>query len=544
MTTKPRNISIENVDNTDHTNAYDKVNYESYSFKQTSPSYIGAIGKIFGMNPVDPKKARVLEIGCAAGMNLIPLANLYKDAEFVGIDLAKTQIDDAKKFTKELKLKNIEFKHMSITDLDESMGKFDYIIVHGIYSWVPEEVRNSILENGKKLLSDQGILYVSYNALPGWNMVKSIRDMMIYHASNFETPQDKVVQAKAMLTFVKDQLKDTDSPYAKFLTQELDLLQSQRDSYVFHDHIEGSNTQFYLHQFVSDAKSHGLQYLGDTSLASMYVGNYGDEANKTLSQIQDIVRQEQYMDFITNRRFRTTLLCNDNIPLKRAIDLNSIKDLYFQLKIAKNSQITNEDLLSETKGIKFSLIDSSKDNSIEITGVELKCAFKFISKNGLDYFSIDEIFENTQKVLKEHGKSIVDKDVFFNSLVNVILKMIFSGLSYVSLNKIEFSNKIESDNPKVWDVALNQIENNFQKITNKFHETFAPDMMESRILFYSDGTRTIDQISEKLLEHFKKGDLNANLNGKNMEISDVEKNIRNWVQNTLNTFAARALLDN
>ncbi len=543
MTTKTRNISIGNIDKPSQDNVYDQLNYESYSFKQTAPTYLGAIGRMFGMQTVDPTKARVLEMGCAAGMNIIPLACAYKDAEFIGIDLSKTQIDEAKKYTKELKLKNIEFKHMSITDLDDSMGKFDYIIVHGIYSWVPENVRNSILENGKKLLSDNGILYVSYNALPGWNMVKSIRDMMIYHSSNFTSPQDKIMQAKAMLNFVKDQLKDADSPYAKFLTQELNMLQNQRDSYVFHDHMENNNNQFYLHEFVSDAKSHGLQYLGDTSLASMYMGNYGESFSGAISQIQDIVRQEQYMDFVTNRRFRSTLLCKDNLVLNRAIGLNSIKDLYFQCKLMQISKITKEDLMSDTKEIEFGFIDNTKDNKIQISGVEMKHAFNFIATRGIEYFNMDEIFENTKKAIEENGGKIGEKDIFINSFTNIVLKLVFSGLCYVSLDKMSFDNEIKSDKPKIWDVALNQVENNFQRVTNKLHETFNPNMMEGKILFYANGNRTIDEIAEKLLEHFRKGDLTAKLDDKPMNIQEVEKNVRTWVQNTLNNFAVRALLD-
>ena len=107
---------------------YDEVPYESYPYIQSHPHHLRTLGVLFGMNPTIPEEARILELGCAAGGNIIPHAVNYPKAKFVGVDLSKTQIEEADKHVQGLGLKNIKFHHCSITDIDDSFGKFDYII--------------------------------------------------------------------------------------------------------------------------------------------------------------------------------------------------------------------------------------------------------------------------------------------------------------------------------------------------------------------------------------------------------------------------------
>src|SRR5262245_29299080 len=109
------------------TNTYDEVPYESHPFAQTHPSRLFTVGTLFGLRPVPPSRCRVLELGCAAGGNLIPIAVMLPEAQVVGVDLSARQIADGKAFVQELGLKNIDLKHASITDVDESWGMFDYI---------------------------------------------------------------------------------------------------------------------------------------------------------------------------------------------------------------------------------------------------------------------------------------------------------------------------------------------------------------------------------------------------------------------------------
>ena len=182
--------------------AYDDIPYESHPFAQSHPNRLFAIGTLFGLKPTPVQKCRVLELGCAAGGNLIPMADYLPESQFVGVDNSARQIRDGLDTVKQLGLENVILQHASILDVDAAYGKFDYIVCHGVFSWVPEKVRRKILEICGTQLTPNGIAYVSYNTYPGWHMRGMIRDMMRYHAARFEAPKDRIQQARALLKFL------------------------------------------------------------------------------------------------------------------------------------------------------------------------------------------------------------------------------------------------------------------------------------------------------------------------------------------------------
>ena len=118
----------------DAVNSYDLVPYESNPFSQTHPNRLGAIATLFGMRVAPPTYCRVLELGCAAGGNLIPMAVQLPESKFLGIDLSLRQVKEGQETIGRLGLKNIELRHANILDVSEADGKFDYLICHGVFS--------------------------------------------------------------------------------------------------------------------------------------------------------------------------------------------------------------------------------------------------------------------------------------------------------------------------------------------------------------------------------------------------------------------------
>ena len=126
--------------------AYDEAPYESYAHPQSAPGQLAAIAWAFGLDPPDVARSRVLEIGCAAAGNLIPFAAMHPLARTVGVDLSRVHIDQGRRRVRALGLDNIELMHGDIAHLDlAAMGQFDFIICHGVYSRVPDEVQAAIL---------------------------------------------------------------------------------------------------------------------------------------------------------------------------------------------------------------------------------------------------------------------------------------------------------------------------------------------------------------------------------------------------------------
>src|SRR5262245_44993515 len=138
---------------------YDAVPYPSLPVARSQPEYLETIARLRGMQPAGAEQARVLELGCASGGNLLPLAERYPNAQFLGIDRSARQIAMAQQTTRGAGLANVEFQRRDIVELDPRIGSFDYIIAHGIYSWVEAPVRDKLLALCRDCLAPQGIAY-------------------------------------------------------------------------------------------------------------------------------------------------------------------------------------------------------------------------------------------------------------------------------------------------------------------------------------------------------------------------------------------------
>src|SRR5437016_6101232 len=121
---------------------YNRYPYLSFPFFQSHPTHLYTMGKLFRLDPTPVEKSRILELGCASGGNIIPIAHQWPETECIAIDLSAKEIEEGQQQITDLKLKNISLRHQSILDFTALEGKFDYIICHGVYSWVDSIVRD------------------------------------------------------------------------------------------------------------------------------------------------------------------------------------------------------------------------------------------------------------------------------------------------------------------------------------------------------------------------------------------------------------------
>lgn len=518
-------------------NSYDKVPYHSYPYPKTRPENLKTIALLFGINAPEIETARVLELGCAEGNNLIPLATRYPKANFIGVDLSKNQIDAGNVHVQSLGLKNIELKALSITDIDKKFGKFDYIICHGVMSWVPDPVAEKILEITSKNLSENGIAYISYNTLPGWNMTRTVRDMMLYHSKNFSTPQEKINQSRLLLDFVKDSLDGEETPYTSMLKQETELLAKQPDQYILHDYLEEENKQFYFNKFVDRISKHDLQYLSDTSLSSMYLGNLPEKALLTLKDLNDTVRVEQYMDFISNRRFRCSLVCHKNVPINRNLSNDDIKKFTLSLGITPEKPLREVDLNDSTE-LKF-FINNQGDNYILSTSPALKSIMYVFADNTENPLSFDDLVKKADKNLKNDMKAIIEQELIAQAM-GLVLKGIIN-LSIEPGNK----DKVNLKKPKLSEIALYQAtKTSVNWVTNNVHKLVNVNVLDKLFMQYMDGTRDQEQIVSCLLADTKSGKitLNDKNNKKIQDEESIKKELETLYDSMIVKFNNQALL--
>lgn len=313
--------------------SYEDVPYPDLCYTQTHPDRLATLATFLGMRPAAIGTCRVLELGCASGGNLIPMAYGLPGSQFLGIDFSAAQISAGKKNIEALGLGNIELRQADILSLPAELGEFDYIIAHGVYSWVPPAVRDQLLAICRESLSADGVAYISYNTLPGWHMLGALRNMMLFHSRKTTDPQERVAQSRELLDFLTEAVPTGDDPYGTFLqaygnmihayssfvTQEREHEHSGHEL-LLHDELEAVNDPVYFHQFASHATEHGLQYLVEADFARVVPTNFPPPVAKRLMKMSsDIIEVEQYMDFLRNRTLRQTLLCHQDVNIQRAL---------------------------------------------------------------------------------------------------------------------------------------------------------------------------------------------------------------------------------
>lgn len=308
--------------------SYDQLPYRSAAFAQTAPEHLHAVASLFAVQAPDPGNARVLELGCAAGGNLLPFAAANPRSRAIGVDLSSVQIQHGRELAAHLKLDNLELRCMSIADIDETFGEFDYIICHGVYSWVPPEVQDAILRVCKRNLGKNGIAYVSYNTYRGWKSKEVIRDAMILRGGGRGTAQEKLGYARGMIEFMHRHAPPG-SAIKLTLDEHLSAILGGDESYLHHEFLELCNAPCYFRDFLDRARPHGLAYLAEAGISGMFASNYGEAvADALLRECADQASLEQMLDFLNNRTFRQSLLMHGGREVRYRLDDSRLLDLH------------------------------------------------------------------------------------------------------------------------------------------------------------------------------------------------------------------------
>ena len=294
---------------------YKELGYKSYPFPFTTPAYLEAYGTLVGLKPPTAKTARVLELGATYGGNIISQAAHNPEATFVGIELSQDQVEKGNKIIGDAKLDNVSLVQGDILNFDESMGTFDYIIAHGFYSWISDEMKDKLLDIISHHLADNGIAYVSYNTYPGWHTMEEVRQLMLFANRGHDefTHKEKVLRGKTVGSLVGAQILNYDNlkeRNSKFLGALRSVMQKD-DYYVGHDHLEPHNDPCYLYQFNDHLKANNLAYVGDADLTLSMVRTYDESIADKLQQLapNSQADQEQYLDFMLDTTFRKSIIC-------------------------------------------------------------------------------------------------------------------------------------------------------------------------------------------------------------------------------------------
>jgi len=489
------------------------------------------------MRTAPVERCRVLELGCSSGANLLSMAVTMPESEFVGVDLAGKPIARGQAMVEAMGLKNIALRQIDLLEMAPNYGKFDYIIAHGLYTWVPPQVREQILAICKGSLQPQGVAYVSYDAFPGSYVRVMVREMMLFHNRDFHDSQQQTQQGLTLLKLLANSRLQPES-YTKTLQDEFERLSTRCKEALYHDELSVEFQPFYFYQFMEHAQRHGLQFLGEADFFEMHTGGLAPPAKEVLDQISDdIILREQYLDFMCGRAFRRTLLCHDDVPLDRTGKSISVESFYVSSRVRPNSPAPNpspgaEETFRSGNGTELStanplgrtllwyLIESQPQR---IPFEKLVGEVESRARRSLGY-----VWRPEQNVARE--------------IADFVWRMYSAGLLDLHVHIPPFATEV-SERPVASPLARLEARQGDLITTLHYRILRLGDPLQRGLVMLMDGTRDHEALKRDLLEIFKSGVLSLQDGDKPVaDMQMVEKRIAAETEDVLRNLARVAVL--
>jgi SAM-dependent methyltransferase len=291
---------------------YDDVPYSNHPYAQTHPDRLATVALLHGVEPPDPFHARVLEIGCGAGGNLMAMAAATPGLEAVGVDLAVGPVEQGRAAAAEIGLANLDLRQGDVRELtDGQLGAFDYVIAHGVYAWVPPDAREALMATIASHLTPDGIAYVSYNANPGGYFRRMLRDAGLWHARGIEDELERATKAQELYRFLRDERMSTADTYGALLVREVPPLSDGPLYRLVHDDLSEFWDPVWFGEFAAHAARHGLDFIGEADLSGLRSELLPEGVDAQVWELAegDRIAFEQHSDLLIARHFRQSVLC-------------------------------------------------------------------------------------------------------------------------------------------------------------------------------------------------------------------------------------------
>jgi len=474
------------------TRHYDEMPYLSLPFPMSSPDHIEAVAWLTGTGAPDPSRCRVLELGCASGGNLLPHALQYPDSTYVGIDLSDTQIRSGQAQIRRLGLQNIELSARNLAELTPDFGQFDYIICHGVYSWVPVQIQQHILRICSENLTENGIAFISYNTYPGWKFKEVLRAAMQFRTRHSDQSRARLSDSRRMF----DVLHRGSQPGTlvhQLLDEHAAAIHSMRDDYLAHEYLEADNRPCYFHEFVEALAPHRLRYLADSAMGIMHPHSLNAELLQQMRQDTggDRIEIEQYLDFIHNRPFRRSLITRETRPVAK--DFIADRSRIEQVLFTGQYTLAPDDTLSATDSAQDFLIEGV---SISVRAAISKAAMWVMGQHYPAMYTPGELLAAARQLVQREQPNDAEE---INGLLRSLL---VQGAIITRLRSSVRHAGMQADRPVATPAALAFARSPHaaesptgHQITNIWHGSVSLDEEERMLLAQLDGSLSVTELA-------------------------------------------------
>ena len=455
--------------------AYDRVPYPTATYAQTHVRRLAAIARLFGVTPPEIRACRVLEIGCGEGANLVNMALDLPESQFVGIDIAQMAIARATDLARHAKVENVVFRQTDVAELIGRPGECDYVIAHGVFSWVPRDVQDKMMELIERVLAPTGIAYISYNTYPGWHVREMMAEMMRFHSSGVEDPESAVNEGLGLIQAVGRALGE-DSPYSKAMLSELERIARRNKVVTYHDDLSPEMKPILFSEFIKRARSHGLQFIAESDFTTMVYDDLPQEARTALDDIRDdAIRREQYLDFFKLRRLRETMLCRADITVLPEPSTGAFDILYFGVPLEPRTPPS----FADEEPVEFV---GQRNMAVTVAQPFVKAAISALCEAWPARLSYKDVLDRAQ------AKLAVPDPTASEMLSELLMKMYGAGLMEIDTQPWPYPAK-PTNKPATTPLALYQAKEGARVTSLRHQAVDLDDERALKLISLLDGTR-------------------------------------------------------
>jgi SAM-dependent methyltransferase len=462
--------------------SYDAVEYPTMPRILGHPGHLNAVARMFGVAAPPVERCRVLEIGCGDGTHLASCAVTMPDATFVGFDLAAEAIARGQRLVERVGLKNIVLEVGDITTWQPD-APFDYILVHGIYSWIPDFVREALMALVARSLAPTGIACVSYNCYPAGYTRRMLWEMMKYHIGDRTDPEEMIEKALELARFIQFCRPKQTGVELELFDNDVDIvINKQFRNVLFHDELAPTNHQVHFHEFADDARRHGLRFVSELEphvMANADLPKEIDDLLRTLSRVNP-ERREQYFDFACLRRFRQTLVTREPHVPRGVPDPAALRGLY----LTGNCGTDAIDFHSDKP-----MVFAAGATTIDVRGPLAKAAMVVLVETRPRRLTFDEVLAGAAAKI---GRASIPEDEAAELAADLVVAWT-SGLVLLKGFSPKYATEI-SERPVASPFARDQLRRD-PTVMSLLHLSLRfDDEPGRRLVELLDGTRTLDQL--------------------------------------------------
>ena len=458
--------------------SYDELPYDSLPLPETQPDFLAAVARLHGFDAPDPARARILELGCAQGGNLIPLAWRWPDCECVGIELSRVQAEAGAAFIQALGLSNARILHGDLAALPDGLGAFDYIIAHGVFSWVPPAVQQALLDACRRHLSPQGVAYVSFNVSAGWEKLQPLRAALTARTSSDLAAPERVQQALRVLDDLSAEWRDPD------LLKEVAYLKSAAPSYLFHEYLADFNAPMTFGEFAAQLARHDLRYVGEASPRCAVVELEDAWGLVPESMAGRWLDAESALDDALGTRFRRALIARADAPCARPPQAAALNGLAFHADLASDEEI---DLEAATE----QAFVNPAGNTFRVAQPLMKAAAMVLSAAYPGASSYPDLLRASRRLMADHG--VPDRDdepayreaLFQLVVAHGVMPTVWTGPAAAG----------PGERPAAHALARRQAGTPGWVVSGARHVAIDLDPAGRMLLGLLDGSRTVDELT-------------------------------------------------